>query len=198
MSNAMLHGWPLPVGGWDGFTYDIKHLRPNLVGRLIKRCWPLVTLPVLGRLLHNVVSHEQIHNLIPTEGRNHIWDVTGHAGSQVTTWYVALFEGNYTPVSTDTAANFAANATECTAYSEATRQAWVEAAPSSGVITNAASMAVFTMNATKTLYGSALLSSSTKGSTSGVLLSIVRFSVSKPVVSGDVVQISHPLTLTST
>jgi hypothetical protein len=172
-----LHDYPISLSELldaGGFVHHVQHIQDGVL-----------------------IDEEFVHNLLPLEGRNHMWDVTTHAGSQVSTWYLALFEGNYTPVSTDTAANFAANTTECTAYTEATRPVWVEAAPSSGVITNAASLAVFTMNATKTVYGSALLSSSVKGGTAGILLSIVRFSVAKPAVSGDVLQIAHPLTLVS-
>jgi hypothetical protein len=157
-----------------GFVYEVEHLRN---GKLI--------------------DYEKLHNLVPTEGRNNILSVIGNAGTQITTWYVLIFEGNYTPVSGDTMATFPASATECTAYTAATRPEWVEAAPSAGVITNSASKAEFTMNATKTVYGGALSSSSVKGGTSGVLLSAGRFSSSKAVDSGDVLRVTASLTLNS-
>lgn len=144
-----------------------------------------------GRLL----SEETIHNLIPTEGLNHILSIVLKAGTQQTNWYVALFEGNYTPVLGDTAANFAANATECTAYDSATRPAWTGGSVSGGAVSNTASKAEFVMSADKTVYGAALLSSSTKSGTSGVLLSNVRFSTAKVLETDDTLDVAVGITL---
>lgn len=136
-------------------------------------------------------------NIIPTEGRNHILDVIFHGATQVNPWYIAPFEGNYTPVAGLTAATFTASATECTAYDESTRVAFNEGAAASGVIDNASNRAVFTMNATKTIYGGALLSVSTKSSTSGTLVAAARFSTSRSVVDDDELSVRYQLTLTS-
>ena len=136
-------------------------------------------------------------NLIPTEGLNHMLDVVCHGGSQVGTWYVGIYEGDYTPASTNTAANFPSLSTESTAYTEGTRQAWVEGAPAAGVIDNSASKAAFTMNANKTIYGCFLSSVATKGATSGVLLSAVRFSTPKVLVSTDILRVTAPVSLTA-
>jgi hypothetical protein len=157
-----------------GFVYEVEHFRRG-----------------------QLVNYDQIHNLVPLEGRQSILSVIGNAGTQITTWYVLIFEGNYTPVSGDTMAAFPAAATECTAYTAATRPEWVEAAPSAGVITNSASKAEFTMNAIKTVYGGALSSSSVKGGTSGTLLSAGRFASSKTVDSGDILRVTASLTLNS-
>jgi hypothetical protein len=177
-----------------GFVYDVEHLQPTRLARWITRWLPSVKLP---DLLYRKVDQERLHNLVPLEGRQHILSVIGNAGTQITTWYVLIFEGNYTPVSGDTMATFPASATECTAYTAATRPEWVEAAPSAGVITNSASKAEFTANATKTVYGAALSSSSVKGGTSGTLLSAGRFATSKTVDSGDVLRVTGNLTLNS-
>ena len=136
-------------------------------------------------------------NLIPIQGYNHMLDVTCHGGTQVSTWYVAIYEGNFTPSSTDTAASLPAAAVECTAYAEATRPTWNEGAVSGGVVTNVDNKAEFTMNATKTLYGCWLTSVSGKSSTSGVALSVVRFSTPKTCESGDVFRVTAPVTLTA-
>lgn len=146
-----------------------------------------------GKLIGRDISA----NLVSTEGLNYLLSVGLAGGTQVSPWYVVPFEGNYTPVAGLTAANFTANATECTAYAEATRVAYVEAAPSGGVITNAASRAEFTFNATKTIYGAALVSVATKSATTGTLLAAARFSSSRAVVSGDVLAVAYSLTLTS-
>lgn len=146
---------------------------------------------------YHLADKETIHNIVPTQGLNHILSVVGNAGTQITTWYLGLFEANYTPVLADTAATFPASSTESTAYAEAVRQTWVEAVPSGGAITNSASKAEFTMNATKTLFGAFLTSSSVKGGITGTLLSAAKFSASKTVDSGDIARITASLTLTS-
>jgi len=147
-----------------------------------------------GDLLARVIGS----NIIPLEGLTHMLSVVVAGGGQVNPWYVALFEGNVTPGSGYTAATFPATATECTAYDEATRQVYNESPPSAGAVDNAANRAVFTMNATKTVYGGALLSVSTKSSTSGVLLAAARFSSSRAVIDDDELAVRYTLTLTST
>lgn len=136
-------------------------------------------------------------NLVPTEGLNHILSVVVAGGSQVATWYMGLFEGNYTPVAGVTAATVTSAATECTAYDEAARVAFVEGSASGGTISNSASRAEFTMNATKTVYGAFLASASAKSATSGSLLAIARFSASRAVIDDDVLAVRYDLTVTS-
>ena len=133
-------------------------------------------------------------NIVVNEGLNHILDVVLHAATQITTWYVGIFEGNYTPVSTDVGTNIATNSTESTAYTEGTRQEYVEAAPSSQSITNSASPATFSINATKTIYGAFLISNSTKGGATGTLLAAARFATSRAVVSSDQILVTYTIT----
>ena len=144
-----------------------------------------------------VISVLHSHNLVTNEGLNHILDAVLHGTAAIATWYVGLFEGNYNPVATDTAATFVANATESTAYDEATRQAYVEAAASSQVTTNSASKATFTMNATKTIYGAFLSSVTTKSATTGVLLAADKAGTAKAVVDDDQLFVTYALTLTA-
>ena len=133
------------------------------------------------------------HNIVVDEGLDHILSVIFNAGTQVTTWYVGIFEGNYTPLSTDTAANITANSTESTAYTEANRVTWTEAAPSSQQITNSASKATFTINATKTIYGAFLVSTNTKSGTTGTLMSASKFAASRAVVNLDELLITYTI-----
>jgi hypothetical protein len=118
-----------------------------------------------------------------------------HGSTQITTWYCGVFEGNYTPLATDTAATFTSAATECTAYDETTRQAFVEATSTAGLITNAASKAVFTFNATKTIYGGFLASASAKSATTGSLLAAARFSPSRNVEPAFQLTLGYNVTL---
>lgn len=136
-------------------------------------------------------------NLVVNEGLNHILDVQFAAATQVTAWYVGLFEANYTPVATVTAATISAASTECTAYDEATRVAYNEAAAASQSITNSANKATFTFNATKTIYGAFLISNSTKGGTSGKLFAASQFSSSKAVVDDDQLLVTYTLNASS-
>lgn len=132
-----------------------------------------------------IIDEFEDDNLVVNEGLNSLLDVYFGGATQITTWYLGLFEGNYTPVATVTAATITSASTECTAYDEATRVEYVEAAASSQSITNAANRATFTFNATKTIYGAFLASASAKSATTGTLFSAARFSSSKSVVATD-------------
>jgi hypothetical protein len=68
----------------------------------------------------------------------------------------------------------------------------------SGLWSNAASPAEFTMNAPKTIYGGFITSGSVKAGTTGVLLSAVKAGTSKPVIAGDVLKVTAGITLSST
>lgn len=144
-----------------------------------------------------IIDEFEDHNLVVNEGLNSILGVMLNASTQITTWYIAPFEGNYTPVATVTAATITAAATECTAYDESTRVAYVEAAPSSQSITNSASRATFTFNASKTIYGAFIISASTKSATSGTLLAASRFSSSKAVEDDDQLLLTYTFTAAS-
>ncbi len=144
-----------------------------------------------------VIDSWEQPNLVVNEGLNSLLGVYFHGDTQITTWYLGLFEGNYTPVATVTAATITAASTECTAYDEATRQAYDEAAAASQSITNSASRATFTFNATKTIYGAFLVSNSTKSGTTGTLFSAARFSASKAVVDDDQLLLTYTFSAAS-
>lgn len=144
-----------------------------------------------------VIDTWEEKNIVVNEGLNNLLDAYLHGSTQTTAWYIGIFEGNYTPLATDTGANIVANATECTAYTEATRPAWVEAAASSQSITNSASKATFTINATKTVYGAFLISTSTKSDTAGILFAASKFSASRSVVLDDQLLITYTVAAAS-
>jgi hypothetical protein len=154
-----------------GFTYTVEHLRDGAV-----------------------IGTEPVCNLIPEEGLNHAIGVLLLSEIQQAGWYLALYEGDYTPTDSVTAGTVVTLATECTAYDETARPAGVWSAVDAGFVTNEASRAVFTMNATKSIYGGFLISSSVKGSGIGVLLSIVRFPTVKEVEAGDILRLRAELT----
>lgn len=138
-----------------------------------------------------LLERSESPNLVTNEGLNHILSTVLAGGTPVGTWYLGLFEGNYTPVGTVTAATITSASTESTAYDEATRQEYQEAAPSSQSVTNAANRATFTMNATKTIYGAFLVSASAKSATTGTLLAAARFGSAKAVADDDQLLITY-------
>ncbi|MCP4149798.1 MAG: hypothetical protein GY757_18785 [bacterium] len=143
----------------------------------------------------NLKWKEVTKNLVTNEGLDHILDVILHAATQITTWYLAPFETNTTILATHTYA--VPGYTESTAYSEGTRQEYEEAAASSQSITNSANKASLSINATKTMYGAALVgggsAATTKGNTAGggTLLCAAQFSSAKAVESGDTLEITY-------
>ena len=157
-----------------GFVYDIEHWR---AGQLI--------------------GTERIHNLMPNEGVAHALGVLLKGVTQVPTWYIGLYEANYTPTLADTAATFPASASETTTYAETTRVVFNEGAVSGGTCDNSANKAEFTSNADKTIYGGFIASASGKGATSGVLLSAVKFASPKTFDTGDIIRVTAGFTLAS-
>jgi len=137
------------------------------------------------------------HNLMPTEGMNHLLSVLLKSGSQIGNWYVGIYNGNYTPLPTDTAATFPGTATENVAYSQAQRPVFTAGTVASGAVDNAASVAEFTSTTNATVYGGFIASSAVKGGATGVLLSAVKFSTSKNFEAGSILRVTAGFTLTS-
>ena len=179
--------------GHVGFIWNTKHYRrTDRLGRMRG----IMPAEFHGRE-YALIDDDSVHNIMCTEGLNYLLDAAIRAQTQITPWYVAIFEGNYTPVLGDTAATIVASATESTAYTEAVRQTYTLVAAAAGVLTNAAAPAVFTMNATKTIYGGFITGASAKSATTSKLISAAKFSSSKAVESTDVLSITGTITLTS-
>lgn len=138
-------------------------------------------------------------NVNTNEGLNAFLDIMFHGATQIATWYMAVFEDDYTPLVTNTYA--VPGYTECIAYAPATRPEFVEAAASGKVLTNSANKASFTFNATKTIYGASLVgggsAATTKADTAGggTLFASSKFGTSKSVVDTDVLLVSCTITL---
>lgn len=143
-----------------------------------------------------VIDEWDFDNLIVNEGLDYILAASLTGGSVLTSWYLGIFEGNYTPVATDTAASIAANSTECTAYSQPARVIWT-GVEGSQAATNAASVATFTFNATKTIFGAFLVSASAKNATTGKMVSAAAFGASKSVVSTDQLLLTYAFAASS-
>ena len=142
---------------------------------------------------------ESIHNLVTEEGRDHYLDVALSSGTQITAWYIELFESDHTPAAGNTYAT--PGYTPSDAYDEETRPAWTEAGVSSQSITNSASKASFTMDATKTIYGGSLVGGGSAATTKkdaaggGTMLCLSAFSAGQPVNDDDVIKITITATM---
>ena len=123
--------------------------------------------------------------------------------ARITTWYLGLYgaAASNTPAAGDTMSSHA-GWTEVTDYTEATRPAATFVAATTAnpsVVTNSASKAQFTMNATVTVGGAFLTSNNTKGGTTGTLFSAKDFNSpgDRSVVSGDVVLVTYTFSLSA-
>jgi hypothetical protein len=144
-----------------------------------------------------VIDHWVQPNLVVNEGLNNMLNVMFNGAAPTAAWFCGLYEGNYTPVATVTAATIPSAATECTAYVSTTRPEYVEATASAQSMTNSANRASFVFTASKTVYGAFLASNSIKNGTSGVLFSAARFASAKTVESGDELLLTYTFTATS-
>lgn len=134
-------------------------------------------------------------NLLPQEAVNHIAGLIRGSSAPIANWYVGVFENNYVPTSAVTAADLQTLVGESVAYDEALRPTWSNTYDSVSLISNAASKAVFTFNATKRIYGAFIVSASGKGGNTGTLLSIARFTTARDLDAGSVLSITAGLTL---
>jgi hypothetical protein len=154
-----------------------------------------------GKLLE---ANDQGSNLFTTEGMNFILNEVFNAGGACTgDLYVNIFDQNVTPAAGDTAsAKLGAAGTygelqATTEMDETARQAYTVAAASSANVTNTANKAVFTIAATRTIYGGFIVTDSDPTSTAGKLICAKAFTASRSVVDDDVLNILISLTMTS-
>lgn len=141
-------------------------------------------------------------NLIVTEGLAHILNVALGSTAKPAGYFLALFSGSAAPASNWTAASFAATAGEITSmtegYTNATRPAWTPANTSTGSIDNLAAVASLTIATASTLNvtGAAMLTNSTRGGTTGVLVSATKYAAARTFQAGDTYDVGYRLNLT--
>ena len=142
-----------------------------------------------------LIWKEDVSNILTNQGLDHILDVVLHGTTPFSPWYCCLVETDTAPAAGMTYA--VPTYTESEAYDEGTRPEYNEAASSSQSITNSANKAVFTINATKTMYGASIVSFATKGDTAQAgarLLCYAKFAASRSVVDDDVINLTYTLT----
>ena len=141
------------------------------------------------------------HNLVVNVGLQDMNTKYFSGSSYTAAWYIGLYgaAASNNPAASDTASSHA-GWTEVTAYSQSTRPQCVfgtatTADPS--VISNSASPASYSINATTTVGGAFLISNSTKGGSTGTLFSAADFASpgDRSVVSGDSLSVTYTFSL---
>lgn len=132
-------------------------------------------------------------NLITTQGKNYVLDVAAGGGAQISPFYFAPNSNAATPLITWTAASWA---TEQENYTEATRQEWVDTAASAGSKGTTTKATLTADTGGMTINGIGLLSVSTKGSTSGTLLSAVARAAELTVPATSTYDVGYTATIT--
>ena len=142
-------------------------------------------------------------NLIVTEGLAHILSVALGATAKPAGYYLALFSGAAAPAANWTAASFAAAASEIVSmtegYTSPTRPAWTPpASTATNSIDNMAAIASVTMATAGQLNvsGAAMLTNSTRGGTTGALISATKYAADRVFQNGDTYDIGYRLSLT--
>ena len=142
----------------------------------------------------NLKWTDGFENLVVTAGRNQYLDATLKTGVASPLWYVGLKNAT-----AETAADTMAAKpwTELVPYSNATRPQYVPGTIAAGSVDNAASKAVFNINATATIDGAFLVNNNTKSGTTGILLGAGNFAASRSVLNGDTLNITVTCSITA-
>jgi len=140
-------------------------------------------------------------NLVVNAGLQYMAGSALTSVTQITSWYIGLYGAgaSNTPAAGDTMSSHA-GWTEVVPYSNATRVAATFATATTAnpsVVTNSASPASFTINATSTVGGAFLTSGSAKSGTTGTLFSAADFGSpgDRSVVSGDSLAVTYTFSL---
>ena len=145
----------------------------------------------------NLKWETESKNLVVNEGLNHILDTIFTLGGEVASanYFIGLTDGTPSISPNDVLAAHA-GWIEVTAYTEASRQEYVETRTSL-TVDNSAAKAIFSMNSSSTV-GGAFISSAASG-TSGMLLAASAFANGdKSVTSGDTIEVQYDFSASST
>lgn len=143
------------------------------------------------------IGREVCRNLIPREGIDYMHLASFLGGTQFSNWYVGLYSANYIPAPGSTAANLPGEALEVSAYVSETRPKVIFGNPTNGQIDNSMNMIEIEFTQEVTVQGGFISNSSAKGSTVGVLGSVVRFASPKQLGVGGVIRLYVSQQITS-
>ena len=143
------------------------------------------------------------HNLVVNEGLAHLLNVAMGTTAKPAGYYLALFSGAAAPAANWTAANFSAVAAEIVSmtegYTSATRPQWTPQNTSTNSIDNFNAVAKVTIATSSqlTVTGAAMLTNSTKGGTTGTLISASKYTAARVFQDGDEYEIGYRLSFTA-
>ena len=143
------------------------------------------------------------HNLVVNEGLAHLLNVAMGTTAKPAGYYLALFSGATAPAANWTAANFASVAAEIVSmtegYTSATRPQWTPQNTSTNSIDNFNAVAKVTIATSSqlTVTGAAMLTNSTKGGTTGTLISASKYTAARVFQDGDEYEIGYRLSFTA-
>ena len=146
----------------------------------------------------NVRWTEAVNNLVTSAGLNDLLTQYFKGSSYTAAFSAGLIDnsGFSSIAAGDTAASHS-GWTESTAYSNSTRPTITLGSASGGSIDNSGSVATFTINATATINGAFVSTSSTKGGTTGTLYGAASFGTARSVLSGDTINLTCSFSATS-
>jgi hypothetical protein len=188
-------------------SYEIAKASDSISGGLIAGTKNTEVAKATGRFRMECYDKDGIlkwtaesQNLVVNVGLQYMAGTALTSTTQITTWYIGLYGAgaSNTPAAGDTMASHA-GWTEVTPYAgnrpTATFAAATNANPS--VVTNTASPASFSINATQTVGGAFLTSNNTAGGSTGTLFSAADFQSpgDRNVVSGDTLNVSYSFSL---
>jgi len=148
-----------------------------------------------------VIDEWDCDNIVTNQGLDYVLKAAISNGvTAITTWYLALFAANYTPLAADTPAIIVTSYAELlsTAFVEGIRQTYIPVEVAQAC-TNVASPSTFTANALTpgTIYGAAMLSVSTCRATTGTLLAAALFGAPKSLATGDQLLLTYAFAASS-
>jgi hypothetical protein len=145
----------------------------------------------------NIKWVEEIENLTTNVGLADM--VTQYwKGSAYTAAFFVGIKNTGAPASTDTMSSHA-GWTENTGYSNANRPSLTLGSvtgTTTAAVDNSASLAVFNINASGTIFGAFIVTNNTKGGTTGTLVGVADFGASRAVLSGDTLSVQFNITQT--
>lgn len=186
-------------------SHEIAKASDAVAGGLVAGTRHTETAKATGRFLIECYDKDGLlkwsaeeSNLVVNVGLQYMAGVALTSTTQITTWYIGLYGAgaSNTPAATDTLATHG-GWTEVTPYSGSRPAASFAAATNANpsVVTNSASPASFSINATQTV-GGAFLCSAASGTT-GTLFSAADFQSpgDRSVVSGDTLNVTYSFSL---
>lgn len=141
-----------------------------------------------------VLELTKAHNRIPQAALDFLLQSPFGDVPPIGTFYCALFTKNFFPAAGTKAADIPSTMGEFVDYVETSRPVWAREYRGVSALDNFNSKAIFVPTKDVLVFGAVLVSSPTKGSPDGLVLSVVRFSTAKNLYAGEEAKLVAGLT----